>query len=454
MSIKILVVDDEELIRKMLTKALADRYEVYSAGDGLEAIKLAKSLSPDLVLCDINMEGMNGFGVLDALKKELQSAAEIVLMTSYGNLDSVRRAAQGGAVDFISKPFTLERIESLIQSLEEKYFFKPGPAADAGNETDGEIVGSSPAMIELFKQMTRVAGTSLPVTIYGESGTGKELIARTIHRFSACASRPFVALNCGALTETLLESELFGHQRGAFTGAMAAHAGLFEEADGGTVFLDEIGETSPAFQVKLLRVLQEGEIKPVGSSRSVRVNVRVVTASNRDLKQATKEGHFRQDLLYRINAVVLKVPPLRERREDIPRLITRFLGRSAENRNRTVEFTPAALDRLVNYSWPGNVRQLQNTVQGLAAFSTTGVISESDLPAEILGNEAAPSDHSSAAGGMLCTMHEMERQHLLRVLTATRGNKREAARVLGVDRNTVDRMVRTHGIEVRAFKKR
>lgn len=455
MALRVLVVDDEELIRKLLTEALSERCEVYTACSGQEAIRLAQATPFDLVLCDINMAGLNGFDVLSAFKGELQSEAEVVMMTGFAGIDSVVRATHGGAVDYLSKPFTLERINTLIDSIEERRASKrmPMPMATVADETRGEMIGASPAMIEVFKQMARIASTDLTVTIYGESGTGKELIARTIHRHSARSAYPFIAVNCGALTETLLESELFGHLRGSFTGATAAHRGLFEEAHGGTIFLDEIGETSLPFQVKLLRVLQEGEIKPVGSTRNVRVDVRVITASNRDLEKEVEERRFRQDLLYRINAVTLKLPPLRERREDIPQLIRRFLMQSAENAGRQIEFTPGAIERLTAYDWPGNVRQLQNVVQRLAALSPSGLIHESDLPTEIRGQVAATA---AGAGPLttegLVTFQEMERRYLLQVLTATHGNKLQAARILNVDRKTIDRMVRTYGIQVESFK--
>jgi two-component system response regulator AtoC len=453
MSLKILVVDDEELIRKLLVEALSDRHEVHTAADGQAAIRLALAIPFDLVLCDINMQGLNGFDVLQAFKRDLHSSAEIVMMTGYGGLDSVLRATQGGAVDYLPKPFSLERIQQLIAGLEQRCAFKGSAASAPVPPASGEMIGTSSVMIEFFKQMARVAATDLTVTIYGESGTGKELAARTIHRHSARAQHPFIAVNCGALSETLLESELFGHLRGSFTGATATHRGLFEEASGGTIFLDEIGETSLAFQVKLLRVLQEGEIKPVGSNRNVQVNVRVIAASNRDLAQAVAERQFRQDLLYRINAVTLSLPPLRERREDIPALISRFLSQAAERAGRQIEFTPSALERMVNYEWLGNVRQLQHTVQRLAALSASGLIQESDLPPEIVEAEGESEGPILAMEGLV-SYQEMERRYLVQVLAATQGNKLQAARIMNLDRKTVDRMVRTHEIDVESFKAR
>ncbi len=451
MALKILVVDDEEQIRKLLVDVLASRHEVHTASNGQLAIQLAQSVPFDLVLCDINMAGLSGFDVLNTLKSKLQSDAEIVMMTGFSCLDSVMQATQGGAADYLAKPFTLSQLEQLIREIEERRRSKGVPLTTLTTSNGGEIVGTSPAMIELFKQMARIAATDLTVTIYGESGTGKELVARTIHRHSARALHPFIAINCGALTETLLESELFGHMRGSFTGAVSTHRGLFEEADGGTIFLDEIGETSLAFQVKLLRVLQEGEIKPVGSNRSVSVNVRVITASNRDLAQAVEEGRFRQDLLYRINAVTLSLPPLRERSEDIPQLIHRFLIQLGEEKPRQITFTPAALEKLLHYNWPGNVRQLQNTVKRLAALSTNGLIHESDLPPEIRNYEDTV-ELKKLVSDNLVTLQELERRYLIQVLTATRGNKFQAARILDVDRKTVDRMIRTHKIDVEQFK--
>ena len=463
MAFRILVVDDDELIRRLLLETLGEQYEVQTAGDGQTALRLARECHFDLILCDIRMAGLNGFEVLHALKQELNSRAEIVMMTGYGGLDAVMRATHGGAADFIAKPFDLDRVLRLAETMAERQAFKQEVAEAAPGETekhetrDDEIVGASPAMIELFKSVARVAATDLAVTIYGESGTGKELIARTIHRHSARASRPFIAVNCGALTESLLESELFGHQRGAFTGATATHRGLFEEADGGTIFLDEIGETSLAFQVRLLRVLQEGEIKPVGSNRVVRVNVRVITASNRNLKQAVSDGQFRQDLLWRINAMTLELPPLRQRREDIPLLIRRFVSQATEasagQPPRQVEFTPAVMQRLCTFNWPGNVRQLQNTIHRLVALNSGGIIQENDLPPELRETlELTLPVETGSTPDDFITFQELERRYLIKVLTATGGNKVQAARILNIDRKTVDRLMRTYGIESDSFK--
>jgi DNA-binding NtrC family response regulator len=493
MPLRILVVDDDPSVRHLLMNLLTDKHTVREACDGKTALELSSIEPFDLVLCDIRLNGLSGFEVLRSLKGDAGNQAEIVMMTGFGGLDSVVQATHHGALDYLTKPFSMDQILNLVTAIEERKspnnqqaeIMATLPISD-NNPLSNEITGVSPAMIELYKYIARVAATDLTVTIYGESGTGKEMVARTIHRHSARKSKPFIAVNCGALTESLLESELFGHQRGAFTGALASRRGLFEEADGGTLFLDEIGETSLAFQVKLLRALQEGEIKPVGSNDIVRVNVRVITASNVDLRQLVRNKRFREDLLYRINAMTLEIPPLRERREDIALLIQRFAAQvqrqfqsqeahsltipapfslsstdplltsasSPACRKKQLTFTPAALQLMMQYDWPGNVRQLQNTIYRLVALTGGRLIQERDLPAEISQPTAlALPLEIGTLPQELISFQELQRRYLTRVLSATSGNKVRAARILGVDRKTVDRLARNYDIAIESFRK-
>jgi transcriptional regulator with PAS, ATPase and Fis domain len=300
-------------------------------------------------------------------------------------------------------------------------------------------------MLTVYKQIARAADSVVPVLIVGESGTGKELVARALHRNSQRAGRPFVAVNCGAITETLLESELFGHTRGAFTGAVGDAKGIFEQAQGGTVFLDEIGETSPALQVKLLRVLEEGEVRPVGSSRPVKVDNRVVAATNRDLERAVAEQQFRADLYYRLSVIVIRLPPLRERRDDIPLLVSSFLKVAWKRIGRQVELSSGALNVLLAYDWPGNVRQLENTIERIVLFSTGSVVGPEDLTSLL---QTARRDIPAGLFEDLPTLEEVERRYIEHVLTTVRRNRTRAAEVLGIDRRTLYRMADRYGMKL------
>jgi DNA-binding NtrC family response regulator len=300
-------------------------------------------------------------------------------------------------------------------------------------------------MLSVYKQIARAADSAVPVLVVGESGTGKELVARALHRNSQRRARPFVAINCGALTETLLESELFGHARGAFTGAVADTKGIFEQAQGGVVFLDEIGETSPPLQVKLLRVLEEGEVRPVGGSRPVKVDNRVVAATNRDLERAVAEQKFRADLYYRLSVIVIRLPALRERRDDIPLLITAFLKGACKRIGRQIELSSGALDVLLAYDWPGNVRQLENTIERVVLFSLGSVVGPEDLTTLL---HSAPRDVPAGLFEDLPTLEQVERRYIEHVLQAVRRNRTRAADVLGIDRRTLYRMADRYGIKL------
>jgi len=377
---------------------------------------------------------------LKAFRGTLRSDAEFILMTGQASVEAAIEAVQHGANDYICKPFSITALKAIASAAVQRRHPSKLVTIENSLTPQQEILGSSPATIDVIKTAARVAVTDLPVMIRGESGTGKELIARLIHRRSTRAQRPFVAVNCGALPDTLLESELFGHTRGAFTGAESARRGLFEEADGGTLLLDEVTETSPAFQVKLLRVLQEGEFRPLGTNTKKRVNVRVLSATNRDPQTMVEQGLFRQDLMYRLQGVSITLPPLRARREDVRPMALAFLAQYGAVA-RGLSITKDALLALERYAWPGNVRELKHLMQRLAALSS-GIIRIEDLPPELISTpKVASVMNELVPEGEMPTLEQLEASYLLRVLSAVGGNKSRAAQILGVDRKTLYRMI-------------
>ncbi|HEV3468014.1 MAG TPA: sigma-54 dependent transcriptional regulator [Pyrinomonadaceae bacterium] len=460
---KALVVDDNELVRGNVAELLrGDGWEVSEAESADRAFELLGGERWSLVFCDVKLSdtgGDEGYDVLRRFTAE-QPEAQIVLMTGHASAVGALDAVSSGAYDYLPKPFENERVLGIARAV------RRGIEKRARPETTGELprppvytsdielVGVSAAFVEVMKLVGRVAGTTLPVLITGESGTGKELVARAIHRRSARAARPFVAVNCGAIPSELIESELFGHVRGAFTGAERDRRGLLQEADGGTVFLDEITETTPAFQVKLLRALQEGEIRRVGSNQTVSVDVRVIAASNRDVEREMREGRFRQDLFYRLNAVTLHLPPLRERREDVMPLARHFAERAArQSPGRCANFASEAVRLLEAYDWPGNIRELENAVVRAAALCDQAIRPE-DLPERVRDYRApagaAPAPPPADGGGAaeeILTLAELEARHVARALAHTGGNKQAAARLLGIDRTTLQRMLKRHRLD-------
>jgi two-component system, NtrC family, response regulator AtoC len=438
---KILVVDDDDAVRELVKDAMVEQgYQVWTAPNGRQALNLAAESEFDLVFCDVVMDGMSGFEVLKSFRGSLRSQAEIVLMTGQASVEAAIEAVQYGANDYICKPFSIGVLQAIGSAVEQRRYPSKLIAIETTRGPQQELLGNSPAMIEVVKTAAKVAVTELPVMIRGESGTGKELMARLIHRKSPRAERPFVAVNCGALPDTLLESELFGHTRGAFTGAESARRGLFEEADGGTLLLDEVTETSPAFQVKLLRVLQEGEFRPLGTNTKKRVNVRVLAATNRDPQNMVDQGLFRQDLLYRLQGVSIILPPLRDRREDVRPMALAFLAQYGAAARR-LSITKDALLALERYNWPGNIRELKHLMQRLAALSS-GIIRIEDLPAEFVSTPRVASVMNDVIPeNELPTLDQLESSYLLKVLSAVGGNKSRAAQVMGVDRKTLYRMI-------------
>jgi DNA-binding NtrC family response regulator len=442
----ILIVDDDRETCTFMTELLAqpDR-EILTAHDPTAAIALMARRAFDLIVSDINLNARSsGLDLLREFKTN-QPAGQVVLISGFGTLETAIEALRAGAFDYVSKPFNIGEIKATVErALAQAAHGDAQPPPRSRIATEG-LLGRSAPMLDVYKQIARAADSAVPVLIQGESGTGKELVARAIHAHGRRASRPFVAVNCGAIAETLLDSELFGHTRGSFTGAVADRRGLFEQASDGTMFLDEIGETSSALQVKLLRVLEESEVRPVGAARVVNVAARIVAASNVDLEREVAAGRFRQDLFYRLSVIVIVVPPLRERRTDIPLLVTRFLDAACARASRRIEIVPEAIEALSGYSWPGNVRELENTVERLVLFSRATVIEVGDLPLPI--RSRAPGLEAGLFTD-LPSLDELERRYLMHVLKAVEGNRSRAAAVMGVDRRTLYRMAERFGLEL------
>jgi DNA-binding NtrC family response regulator len=445
---KILVVDDDKASCELLSEILAAQgWEILTANSPEKALILSNQTKFDLVISDINLEAsLSGLDLLQRLREK----SPVILVTGFGSLESAIEATREGAWDFISKPFKVDEIVATAKRALEQNHEKD----EIAHETisSGAMVGSSPKMIELYKEIARVAPTRSTVLILGESGTGKELVARAIHQNSPRKDKNFVAVNCGALTESLLEAELFGHTKGSFTGAMADRRGLWEEAEGGTLFLDEIGETSLAIQVKLLRALQEGEIRRVGSPNNRKVDARIITATNRNLEEEVKNGNFREDLFYRLSVVTLSVPPLRERPTDISILVEKFLLKARKNVGKeNLRFSEDALKTLQIYEWKGNVRELEAAVEYAALRARGNEILTEDLPVKLLSDEfkhAAERFHLSQLYGDLPKLDELEKRYLMHVLEKTEGNRTRTAEIMGIDRRTLYRMAERFDIKL------
>jgi len=447
---KVLVVDDEVIIRDSLRDWLTDaNYQVFTAENGAQALEIIQQQGLRIVIADLVMPGMDGIELMKRAK-EISPNVEVIIVTAYGSIPTAITAMRGGAYDYIEKPFCPERAEILIdklvehqelieenlslhQKLEERYRFE-------------NIIAKSPKMQQVIEVIKVVARSNATVLITGETGTGKEVVARAIHSQSHRHGKPFVAVSCAALPESLLESELFGHEKGSFTGAYAQKKGKFEVANRGTLFLDEIGEMSANIQVHLLRVLEEKEFTRVGGNEPIKVDVRVISATNRDMKQAIASGQFREDLYYRLNVVNIELPPLRERREDIPLLAQHFLKKFAvENQKEIAGFSPEATDFLLRYDWPGNVRELENTIERAVILAQNPVIEVADLTQQNL----MPAHPISPA----ISLKQVEKNHILNVLTETGGNYTEAARILGISRMTLYNKAKAYRLNVKKIDK-
>jgi DNA-binding NtrC family response regulator len=452
---KILVIDDDAVARELLADALKkDGHEVESFSNGADALARGQQTLFDLVLTDIRMGTVDGLTVLREFKR-FSPDTSIVLLTAFGSLEGAIEGIKQGAFDYLAKPFRKEEVKLVVQrALDHCKLVRENKRFRVELKEKEEwspLVGSSPAMLEVYKLVARVSESRSTVLLQGESGTGKELIARAIHANSPRRDKPFIPVNCGALPDTLLESEMFGHEKGAFTGAVGLKAGLFEAATGGTLFLDEIGELGPALQVKLLRVMQDQEVRRVGGTTSVKVDVRIIAATNRDLEQLVKEDKFRDDLFYRLNVVRITLPSLVDRKEDIPMLAHHFLQKYVGGTPSGVRgFLPETMARLKEYRWPGNVRELENAVERAVSLSHGPLVTPDDLPESI--RTAAPLDAKAALaseGDEVClTLEEVEKRHLIRVLKEMKGNKVKAAKILGIDRRTLYRMAERFGLDL------
>ena len=445
---RILIVDDDRDTCTFIEGLLAgSRREIVSVSDPDAAIARIRREPFDVLVSDINLGAREtGLDVLRAFKTE-HPTGQAVLISGFGTLETAVEAMRAGAFDYISKPFDIAEIKHTVErALAQTVRGEEERLAPAAAGEPSGLIGRSAPMLEVYKQIARAADSSSPVLLVGESGTGKELVARAIHSHSKRAKEPFVAINCGAVVETLLESELFGHVRGAFTGAVSDHSGIFVQAAGGTVLLDEIGETTPAVQVRLLRVLEEGEVRPVGGSRSRPVHARVIAATNVDLERAIADGRFRQDLYYRVGVLAIRIPPLRERRVDLPLLINHFLDEACTKAGRRKTLSSESLDALMRYGWPGNVRELRNMMERLVMFGPGSTIDASDLPETVTIVRPAPREGPFSD---LPTLDELERRYLLHVLETVGGNRTRAAEVMGVDRRTLYRMAERFRIDLK-----
>ena len=452
----VLIADDEAAARYGVKKALArQQCRILEAADGTQALQLIQNEQPDLVLLDIHMPGQDGLSVLRALDN--QFSGEIVMVTADDSLDSAIECMRLGASDYLTKPYEIEKLRALVRRSEQRVQTER-ELTDLRQQLDrqtafGALIGVSRPMRELFAKLPKAAAAPLDILIRGETGTGKELVARELHRLSPRCDGPFIALNTAAVNESLAESQLFGHVKGAFTGAASAQSGVFQQADGGTLFLDEIGDMPLALQAKVLRVLQEREVQPVGASRSIKIDVRVISATHQDLTDAIVQSAFRDDLYYRLRGLELTVPPLRQRPEDIALLADYFLARLAEHSHSTPQcLSPAALRRVLEYHWPGNVRELQQVITAAGAMTDAAAIDVSDLAL----SEATPGsaeEHFPELDGLPLNAAKaqlvewFERRSISRALTANEGNVSAAARQLGLHRQSLQQKMAQLGIE-------
>ncbi|HBT97425.1 MAG TPA: two-component system response regulator [Desulfobulbaceae bacterium] len=439
--LNILVVDDDTAHRNILRVLLQEwGYATKEAVDGEMAVALCKERPFDLVLMDVRMPKKTGLEALKEIKIH-NPALPVLIMTAFSDIEAAVEAIKSGAYDYLTKPLDFEKLKVVLRNV----FAHVGLLAEnislaqtvAASEMQTNIIGRSQPMRDLLEMARIIATSEATVLITGESGTGKELVAKAIHTASQRAQGPYMAVNCAAITESLLESELFGHEKGAFTGADKRHEGYFSQADGGTIFLDEVGEMPLPMQVKLLRVIQEREVLRVGGNKAAPVNVRIIAATHRDLLQEVAAGTFREDLYYRLNVVNLKLPPLRERTDDIPLLAQHFMSRFAEKSNKSIKgFTPGAMDRLVRYSWPGNVRELENVIERATILLLGEHIGERELPERLLATPQAKSVADALAMTNL-TLEDVERVVIQETLKRLGGNKTETAKVLGITRKTL-----------------
>jgi DNA-binding NtrC family response regulator len=439
---RILIVDDEDGMRRLLGRVLTrEGYETSTVGSGAEALRLVANERFDLVVTDIKMPEMDGLQLLEELK-EYEPSLPIIVMTAYGTIENAVQALRFGAYDYIAKPFETDEIKlTVAKALERERLLAENRYLHAeleGRYDFSGIIGGSPAMEQVYEMASSVAASNANVLITGESGTGKELMARSIHYSSPRKEKPFVVLNCSALSESVLESELFGHEKGAFTGALDMRKGRFERADQGTLFIDEVAEMSMTAQVKLLRVIQEHEFERVGGNKTISVNVRIVAATNKKLEEQVKDGHFREDLYYRLNVVNLNIPPLRSRREDVEPLSRHFLEKyTAETGKKITDLSPRALSCLLAHDWPGNVRELQNAIERAVVLSKGSVLTPRDFPQNMQGDDQICLQVPEKGGSLTEILEDLERQLIIQTLQREDGSQTRAAETLGIKRTTL-----------------
>jgi len=456
----ILVVDDELSMREFLAILLEkEGYRVLGAADGQEALEIVDRESVDLVVSDIRMPGMNGLDLLASLKKK-DSSLPVIMITAFASPEDAVAAMKNGAFDYITKPFNVDEIKNVIAAATSQADSQPATSAD----DFPEIIGQGPEMVKIFDLIKRIAPTPANVLIYGESGTGKELVAKAIHRHSQVADKPFVPITCSAIPESLLESELFGHVKGSFTGAIADKAGLFQQADGGTAFLDEIGELTPIIQTKLLRVLQEREFMPVGSTKTRQVNVRIIAATNRDLEEEIIKGNFREDLYYRLAVVPIRVPPLRERKEDVPLLVEHFLEKYSKLMGKKVQtISSYGLEVLMEYDFPGNVRELENIIERGVALESSNIILPESLILSLHKKKNKENNGQPKAGeplfvaahdeeelferGMEDVLIDVEQKMIRHALKKTNNSKMQAADLLKISFRSLRYKIKKYNID-------
>jgi len=446
---KILVVDDEASHRTMLNAVLtSEGYQISEADDGKAAIEAAEGEFYDLILMDVRMTELDGIEAMQEIKK-ISPAIPMIIMTAYGSVETAVDALKSGAYDYLTKPLDIEELKILIHKALDHYRLREENIVLRERLADrfdfSRIIGKSKAMKDLFETLAMVAPSDATVLLYGESGTGKEIVANALHENSPRARRPFIKVSCAALPETLLESELFGHERGAFTGAIGRKEGRFQLANGGTIFLDEVSEMSPTTQVKLLRVLQEREFEPLGSTKTIRVDIRIIAATNKNLEEEVKEGNFREDLFYRLNVVPIELPPLRKRKEDVPLLAKHFLNIYSEKAQTPIKgFLPKTMDLMIRYDWPGSIRELENAIERAVLLCHGEYIAPQDLPHAVQGAEGEALPTVAVPSGM--TLKEVEREVIVQTLEDTDGNRTQTARILGISRKTLQNKLKEYGI--------
>jgi two-component system NtrC family response regulator/two-component system response regulator HydG len=446
---RILVVDDEQNAREALRTILTEeQYEVAEASDGQEALERLESFGPDVVLADIKMPKMDGITLVKKAREQGNQAV-FLIMTAFASIEAAVEAMRAGAENFLVKPLDVNAVLVVLEKALEKRRLQREAEHLRARVRERyrfpNIIGESPQLQAVFDVVKRTAPTRATVLILGESGTGKELIAQAIHEESPRKDKPFIKVNCAALSETLLESELFGHERGSFTGAVGRREGRFELADGGTLFLDEIGDITPALQIKLLRVLQQREFERVGGTQTIKVDVRMVAATNKDLAAEVKAGRFREDLYYRLNVVAVTLPPLRDRKGDIPALVSHFINHYDKAYGKDVRgLAPGTLNALLSHGWPGNVRELENVVERAVVLATTPELTADDLPPTLRGPRASRTPGSLIPGA---TLYEIEREAILKTLEMVEGSTARAAEVLGISVRKIQYRLKEYGAE-------